>query len=239
MLPCGRPEDFEGNRVNCVPKGGPRFFNVIREGGEVGEFPVQGWLKIIHSLNFFSVLSYSVAWWPSALKAFSLAENGGLSVWKWWGRDYSSIECHASPLLPSPKFNKLTDGEQFDLIFCSPSVSYLVWIQVARYVPLNVYNGRQLCISTNCSSSPILLEQTICVIEIRDSFFFSRHEQPPLWLWLCTLQCEWINILLRTPPIWFLLDRNPLRFSLHMAESVVREIQKTKRSVIVLFLIFL
>ena len=34
--------DFEGNRVNCVPKGGPRFFNVIREGGEVGEFPVQG-----------------------------------------------------------------------------------------------------------------------------------------------------------------------------------------------------
>ena len=66
-------------------------------------------------------------------------------------------------------------------------------------------------------------------------FFFSRHEQPPLWLWLCPLQCEWINILLRTPSIWFLLDRNPLRFSLHVAESVVREIQKTKRSVIVLF----
>ena len=44
-----------------------------------------------------------------------------------------------------------------------------------------------------------------------------------------------MNILLRTPSIWFLLDRNALRFSLHMAESVVREIQKTKRSVIVLF----
>ena len=62
-----------------------------------------------------------------------------------------------------------------------------------------------------------------------------RHEQPPLWLWLSTLQCEWINILLRFPSIWFLLDRNALRFSLHMAESVVREIKKTKRSVIVLF----
>ena len=58
---------------------------------------------------------------------------------------------------------------------------------------------------------------TICVIEIRDSFFFSWHTQPPLGWWLCTLQCEWINILLRTPSIWFLLDRNALRFSLHMA----------------------
>ena len=66
-------------------------------------------------------------------------------------------------------------------------------------------------------------------------FFFSRHAQPPLGLWLRALQCEWINILLRTPSIWFLLDRNGLRFSLHMAESVVRQIQKTKRSMIVLF----
>ena len=64
---------------------------------------------------------------------------------------------------------------------------------------------------------------------------FSRHAQPPLGLWLPTLQCEWINILLRTPSIWFLLDRNVLRFSLHLSESVVREIQKTKRSVIVHF----
>ena len=39
-----------------------------------------------------------------------------------------------------------------------------------------------------------------------------------------TLPCEWINILLRTRSIWFLLDRNALRFSLHLAESVVREI---------------
>ena len=80
---------------------------------------------------------------------------------------------------------------------------------------------------------------TICVIEIRGSFFLSRHTQPPLGLWLCTLQCESINILLRTPSIWFLLDRNALRFSLHPAESVVREIQKTKHSVIVHFFIFL
>ena len=34
----------------------------------------------------------------------------------------------------------------------------------------------------------------------------------------------------------FAIDHNTLRFSLHLAESVVREIQKTKRSVIVLFL---
>ena len=70
-------------------------------------------------------------------------------------------------------------------------------------------------------------------------FFFSRHAQPPLGLWLRTLQCEWINILLRTLSIWFLLDHNALRFSLHLAESVVREIQKTKRSVIVLFYLLL
>ena len=77
---------------------------------------------------------------------------------------------------------------------------------------------------------------TICVIEIRDSFFFSWHTQPPLGWWLCTLQCEWINILLRTPSIWFLLDRNALRFSLHLAESVAREIQKPKRSVIIIII---
>ena len=44
-------------------------------------------------------------------------------------------------------------------------------------------------------------------------FFFSRHAQPSLGLWLRALQCEWINILLRTPSIRFLLDRNALRFS--------------------------
>ena len=38
---------------------------------------------------------------------------------------------------------------------------------------------------------------------------------------------------------WFLLARNALRFSLHLAKSVVRKIQKTKRSVIVHFFIFL
>ena len=64
------------------------------------------------------------------------------------------------------------------------------------------------------------------MIEIRD-FFFSRQAQSPLGLWLRTLQCEWINILLRTLSIWFLLDHNALRFSLHLAESVLKEIQKT------------
>ena len=48
-------------------------------------------------------------------------------------------------------------------------------------------------------------------------FFFSRKAQPPLKLWLRTLQCEWINILPRTPTIWFLLDSNALRLSLHLA----------------------
>ena len=60
-------------------------------------------------------------------------------------------------------------------------------------------------------------------------FSFLRHEQPPLGLWLRTLQCEWINILLRTLSIWFLLDHNALRFSLHLAESVLKEIRKTKK----------
>ena len=46
-----------------------------------------------------------------------------------------------------------------------------------------------------------------------------------------------MNILLRTPSIWFLLDRNALRFSLHLAESAVKEIQKTKRSVIFFYLL--
>ena len=36
----GQTEDFEGRRVDRVPKGGQRFFNVIRGGGKVGEFSV-------------------------------------------------------------------------------------------------------------------------------------------------------------------------------------------------------
>ena len=69
--------------------------------------------------------------------------------------------------------------------------------------------------------------------------FFSRHAQPSLGLWLPSLQCGWINILLRTLSIWFLLHSNALPFSLHLAESVAREIQKTKRTVIsVHFFIF-
>ena len=67
-------------------------------------------------------------------------------------------------------------------------------------------------------------------------FFFSRHAQPPLGLWLRTLQCEWINILLRTLSIWFLLDHNALRFSLHLAESVLKEIQKTNAEWLFFFL---
>ena len=57
-------------------------------------------------------------------------------------------------------------------------------------------------------------------------FFFSRHAQPALGLWLRTLQCEWINIL----------DHNALRFSLHPAESVLKEIQKTNAEWLFFFL---
>ena len=48
-----------------------------------------------------------------------------------------------------------------------------------------------------------------------------------------------MNILLRTPFIGFLLNRNALRLSLHPADSVAREVQKTRRSVIVLFYLIL
>ena len=68
-------------------------------------------------------------------------------------------------------------------------------------------------------------------------FSFLRH-QPPLGLWLRTLQCEWINILLRTLTIWFLLNHNALRFSLHLAESVLKEIQKTNAVWLFFFFIF-
>ena len=61
-------------------------------------------------------------------------------------------------------------------------------------------------------------------------FFFARHAQPPLGLWLRTLQCKW------TLSIWFLLDHNAVRFSLHLAECL-KEIQKT--NVVWLFFIYL
>ena len=57
-------------------------------------------------------------------------------------------------------------------------------------------------------------------------FFFLR---------LRTLQYEWINMLLRTLLIWFLVNTDALRLSLHLADSVAREFQKTKHILIVLF----
>ena len=39
--------------VDCVPKGGPRFFNVIRGDGKFGEFAVHRRLKFILSLSVF------------------------------------------------------------------------------------------------------------------------------------------------------------------------------------------
>ena len=49
----GQTEDFEGSRVGRIPKGGQRFFNVIRGGGEVGKVSVHNSLKIIYSLSVF------------------------------------------------------------------------------------------------------------------------------------------------------------------------------------------
>ena len=70
-------------------------------------------------------------------------------------------------------------------------------------------------------------------------FFFSRHAQPPLGLWLRTLQCEWINFLLRALSIWFSLDHNALRFSLHLAESVWRKSRKPTQYDCSFFIFFL
>ena len=120
----------------------------------------------------------------------------------------------------------MTDNEQCDLIYCSPSVRYKIGIY-AENLRLKMCNGRQLSLSTNCLPIPIFCKRvlwrsyvqtldTICVIENGDSFLFSRNAQPPLGLWLRTLQCEWINILPRTPSICFLPDSNVLRLSLHL-----------------------
>ena len=67
-------------------------------------------------------------------------------------------------------------------------------------------------------------KKNVCLLQneaYRNSFhinliilvILSRHAQPPLGLWLRALQCEQINILLWTPSICLLLDRNALRFS--------------------------
>ena len=85
---------------------------------------------------------------------------------------------------------------------------------------------------------PLLLKNLgQCVIEIGDSFFFLATWASSFMI-MTLYFTMWVNKYSAKDSVylhWFLLDRNPLRFSLHMAESVVREIQKTKRSVIVLF----
>ena len=66
-------------------------------------------------------------------------------------------------------------------------------------------------------------------------FSFLRLAQPPFGLWLRTLYYKWKNILLRASSVWFLLELNSLRFSLHLTDSVAREFQKTKGIVPFLF----
>ena len=73
-------------------------------------------------------------------------------------------------------------------------------------VPIPIFCNRVLW------GSYVQTLDTTCVTK-SGTLFFSRHAQPPLGLWLRALQCEWINILLRIPSIWFLLDRNAMRFS--------------------------
>ena len=66
-----------------------------------------------------------------------------------------------------------------------------------------------LFISTNCLLLPFSVIECCEVVMFKPwtqyvwsksgiLFFLSQHAQPPLGLWLHTLQCEWINILLRT-----------------------------------------
>ena len=71
-------------------------------------------------------------------------------------------------------------------------------------------------------------------------FFFSRDMRSLLKDYDSVLLTMWVNKYSSKDSVYLVFARsyNALRFSLHMAESVVREIQKTKRSVIVLFFIF-
>ena len=70
---------------------------------------------------------------------------------------------------------------------------------------------------------------TQCVIEVRDSFFFLttcvtsfRIMTPYFTMWVNKYSA------IRTLSIWFLLDHNALRFLLHLAESVLKEIKSRK-----------
>ena len=92
--------------------------------------------------------------------------------------------------------------------------------------------------ATKCMQGTIALYQykllnlfPFSVIEFCEVVMFKPWTQYVWWksgiFFFSTLQCEWINILLRTLSIWFLLDHKLLRFSLHLAESVLKEIQKT------------
>ena len=78
------------------------------------------------------------------------------------------------------------------------------------------------------------------MIEIRDSFFFlatcaTSFMIMTLSFTMCVNKCSAKDSVY----LVFAWSYNALRFSLHMAESVVREIEKTKRSVIVFFYILL
>ena len=61
-------------------------------------------------------------------------------------------------------------------------------------------------------------------------FFLLRHAQPPLGLWLHTLQYKWINILLRTLLFGFLLDHNALRFHYTWPNLFERKSRKPKNA---------
>ena len=115
--------------------------------------------------------------------------------------------------------------------FCSPYMIYFIYIY---HFHGNISSGewemrwRCLYLVTKQDKLSYTIWQVIRH-DLSDNQLELLHAQPPLGSWLRTLQCEWISTLLRTLSIWFLLDHNALRFSLHLAESVLKEIQKTKK----------
>ena len=70
----------------------------------------------------------------------------------------------------------------------------------------------------------------VVMIKIRDSFFFVTTCATSFRI-MTPYFTMWVNkYSAKDSVIWFLLDHNALRFSLYLAESVLKEIQKTKNA---------
>ena len=166
-----------------------QFFSVTVFKREIIGQSVLTWLKILVIVSFAQYQKYS--------KYFSFSTNANLVADWWW----TVILITLGLLLNLHPCCKMRATK------CVQRTIALYQYKLKTVQPIPIFCNRVLW------RSYVQTLDTVCVIEIRDSFFFSRHAQPPLALWLRALQCEWINILLRTLSIWFMLDRNALRFS--------------------------